>query len=97
MIPGGSRHGPLMMVVRPDLEWTLEVDLGRAPKALPSGVELNTPFGSLRLDAHAGDRGYRIEGRLHLEPGLVDAEDVDDLRDFLVAVERHLDRRLEAP
>jgi len=97
MIPGGSRHGPLMMVVRPDLEWTLEVDLGRAPKALPSGVELTTPFGSLRLDAHAGDRGYRIEGLLHLEPGLVDAEDVDDLRDFLVAVERHLDRRLEAP
>jgi hypothetical protein len=38
-----------------------------------------------------------MDGRLHFESGLVEAEDVDELREFLVAVERHLGRRLEAP
>ena len=97
MMPGGERHGPLMVVVRPDLEWTLEVDLGRPPADLPDAVEMETPFGSLRIGIRAVRKGYRVDGFLHLEPGLVEAEDVGELREFLIAVERHLGRRLESP
>jgi hypothetical protein len=96
-MPGGERHGPLMAAVRPDLEWTLEVDLGRPPVDLPDAVELETPFGSLRIRLRAVSKGYRVDGFLHLEPGLIEAEDVADLREFLIAVERHLGRRLESP
>jgi hypothetical protein len=97
MVPGGARHGPLMVAVRPDLEWTLDVDLGRPPGNLPEAVDLDTPFGSLRVETHAQAQGYRVEGLLHLEPGLVEADEVVDMREFLVAVERHLGRRLESP
>jgi len=97
MVPGGARHGPLMVAVRPDLEWTLEVDLGRPPDSLPEAVDLDTEFGLLRVEIHTRAQGYRIEGFLHLEPGLVEAGQVVDLREFLVAVERHLERRLESP
>ena len=97
MMPGGERHGPLMVTVRPDLEWTVEVVLGRPPADLPDAVEMETPFGSLRIDYRAKNKGYHVEGFLHLEPGLVEAEDVGDLREFLIAVERHLGRRLESP
>jgi hypothetical protein len=97
MVPGGTRHGPLKIKVRPDLEWILEVDLGRPPKTLPEAVDLNTAFGSLHIVPKETSKGYRIDGMLHFESGLVDAEDVDELREFLVAVERHLGRRLEAP
>jgi len=83
--------------VRPDLEWTVEVVLGRPPADLPDAVEMETPFGSLRIDYRAKNKGYHVEGFLHLEPGLVEAEDVGDLREFLIAVERHLGRRLESP
>jgi tetratricopeptide (TPR) repeat protein len=95
--PGGSRHGPLEMEVRPDLQWTLEVELGRAPSVLAPPVDLETPYGTLRLDLRPQPLGYRVEGFLHLEPGLVEAAEYRELRDFLVAVERHLQRRLEAP
>jgi hypothetical protein len=97
MVPGGERHGPLMIVVRPELEWTLEVDLGRPPKTLPEEVELDTAFGSLRITPMVDSDGYQVEGSLRFESGLVAAENVDRLRQFLVAVERHLGRRLEAP
>jgi len=97
MVPGGTRHGPLKMNVRPDLEWILEVDLGRPPKTLPEAVDLNTAFGLLDIAFKETSKGYRVDGMLHFESGLVDAEDVDELREFLVAVERHLGRRLEAP
>jgi len=97
MMPGGERHGPLMVAVRPDLEWTVDVDLGRPPTDLPDSVELETPFGSLRIEILEESKGYRVDGFLHLEPGLVAAEDVGDLREFLIAVERHLGRRLESP
>ncbi|MFV2071635.1 MAG: DUF3857 domain-containing protein [Thermoanaerobaculales bacterium] len=96
-VPGGRRHGPLTLAVRPDLEWTLEVELGRVPNSLPSPVDLQTRFGSLRLDARVVDLGYRMDGYLRFEPGLVPAEDVAELREFLIAVERHLGRRLESP
>jgi Tfp pilus assembly protein PilF len=97
MVPGGTRHGPMKIIVRPDLQWVLEVELGRPPKSLPSDIDLDTAFGSLRITAEAQSEGYRIDGRLHFEPGIVAADDVDELREFLVAVERHLGRRLEAP
>jgi hypothetical protein len=97
MVPGGERYGPLTIVVRPELEWTLEVDLGRPPKTLPEEVELDTAFGALHITPIVESSGYRIEGTLRFESGLVAAEDVDQLRQFLVTVERHLGRRLEAP
>jgi hypothetical protein len=97
MVPGGTRHGPMKVIVRPDLEWVLEVGLGRPPKNLPAAVELDTPFGSLRVTPTSLSGGYRVEGLLRFEPGIIDADDVDELREFLVAVERHLERRLEAP
>jgi hypothetical protein len=97
MVPGGERHGPLQILVRPELEWTLEVDLGRPPRDLPEKVEIDTAFGTLHITLTVESSGYRIEGSLRFEPGLVAADDVDELRQFLVAVERHLDRRLEAP
>ena len=97
MVPGGARHGPLKINVRPDLEWSLEVDLGRPPKAMPAAVELDTPYGSLRITPKSLSNGYRVDGSLHFEAGTFDAEEVDGLREFLVTVERHLERRLEAP
>jgi hypothetical protein len=97
MVPGGGRHGPLKVNVRPELEWSLEVDLERPPKPLPEAVDLETAFGSLRITWEEQIDGYRVEGALRFEPGLVAAEEVDGLREFLVAVERHLGRLLEAP
>jgi hypothetical protein len=97
MVPGGARHGPMKIMVRPDLEWSLEVDLGRPPKNLPAEFELYTPFGSLHITPKILSDGYLINGLLRFEPGIVDAKDAGKLRDFLVAVERHLGRRLEAP
>lgn len=96
-IPGGERRGPLTVAMQPDLEWTLEVELGRPPEELPTPVDLRTPYGALRLDFHAADTGYRVEGSLHVAAGLIAAAEVAGLRDFLVAVERSLDRRLESP
>jgi hypothetical protein len=97
MVPGGIRHGPMKIIVRPDLEWVLKVDLGRQPKNLPAEVRLDTPFGSLHITPKSLSEGYRIDGLLRFEPGIIEADDVDELREFLVAVERHLGRRLEAP
>ena len=96
-MPGGARHGPLVAAMQPELQWTLEAELGRPPAELPPPVDLETPFGSLRLDFSAEDSGYRVEGRLRFVAGLVAADEVPALRDFLVTVERHLGRRLESP
>jgi hypothetical protein len=97
MVPGGARFGPLKITARPDLEWSLEVDLGRPPEALPAEVVIEGRFGSLRITPQPLSGGYRIDGSLSFEPGLVAAEDVGELREFLVTVERHLGRKLEAP
>ena len=95
--PTRQRSGPLLVGVRPDLKWSLEVDLGRPPRELPDGVRLAGDHGELRIDIEATDAGYRVEGYLHLEPGLVAAVDVPALRDFLLEVERRLGRLLEVP
>jgi transglutaminase-like putative cysteine protease len=97
MVPGGTRSGPLKINVRPDLQWSLEVDLGRPPRTMPAEVELDSPFGSLSITPKSLSNGYRVDGLLHLEPGLYTAEEVGGLREFLVTVERHLEKRLEAP
>ncbi len=96
-IPGGARSGPLVVEVKPDLEWTVEVELGRPPRNLPESFELETPFGELRLKVDGNESGYRVEGWLHMASGMVAAEAVDGLRDFLVTIEHHLNRNLESP
>ena len=97
VVPMGQRTGPLLVEVRPDLEWSLEVDLGRPPGELPGNIRLAGDFGTLRLDVEATDTGYTVAGYLHLEPGLVAPERAPELRDFLLEVKRQLDRLLEAP
>lgn len=83
--------------VQPDLEWTLDVDLGRPPRDLPESTTIETRFGTLRLEVNASEKGYKVEGSLRFVAGLVEAEDVSELREFLVTVERHLSRDLETP
>jgi hypothetical protein len=97
MAPSSERSGPLLLPVRPALEWSLEVDLGRPPEPLPEGVKLDTRFGSLSLEFKQESSGYRVNGAFHLQSGLVEAAETSALRDFLVTVERHLDRPLEVP
>ncbi|HOC42792.1 MAG TPA: transglutaminase domain-containing protein [Thermoanaerobaculales bacterium] len=97
LAPGGERRGPLLLPVRPDLEWTVEVELGGPPGELPPPVELKTAFGELKIDHSREATGYRVTGSFRLEPGLVGAADAAALRRFLVEVERHLGRPLEVP
>jgi hypothetical protein len=97
LAPKGARSGPLLIPVRPVLEWTLEVDLGHPPSELPPSVDLDTQFGSLSLDHDASGTGYVVTGLFQLVPGTVTAADAPQLRQFLVDVERHLERPLEIP
>jgi len=97
LAPRGARQSPLEVAVRPDLEWDLEVDLGRPPGRLADGMQLEGAYGSLRLEVEPRDTGYRVHGFLHLTAGLVLAEDAPGLRSFLVEVERTLVRPLEIP
>jgi hypothetical protein len=97
LMPSGDRSGPLLIPVRPNLEWTVEVALERPPQTLPESIELRTDFGSLDLTYSERATGYRVEGKLTLIPGLVQPSQADALRDFLVAVERNLDAKLEVP
>jgi hypothetical protein len=97
VVPTGQRSGPLLVESRPDIEWSLEVDLGRPAEDLPDSVRLNGDYGSLKLETEVTDTGYRVSGYLHLEPGLIDADKAAELREFLLEVERHLERPLEAP
>ncbi len=97
LTPSGERSSPLLLPVRPELEWQLEVDLGRPPRNLPDGVVLQSDFGDLSLAYHAEADGYRVDGSFGLKHGMVEASRVSALREFLVAVERQLGRRLEVP
>lgn len=97
VVPTGDRSGPLLVEVRPDLEWTLEVELGRPPSTLPESTNLTGDFGFLKLDIEALETGYRIEGYVHLEPGLIDARLAPELRSFLLEIETILSRPLETP
>ena len=97
LTPGNDRHGPLLLPVVPDLEWTVEVELGRPPGELPPAVDLKTPYGELEIKLAREASGYTVTGSFLLEPGAVAAADAGDLRRFLVEVERQLGRPLEVP
>ena len=95
--PTGERSGPLLVAVRPDLEWTLEVSLGRIPSIQADTVNLTSDFGSLRLTIEIDDLGYRVKGYVHLNSGVVEAERAPALREFLLEIERLLSQPLETP
>lgn len=97
LAPGGERRGPMLVPVRPELEWSVEVELGRPPGELPPPVELRTPFGELAIATTVEATGYQVTGSFRLRPGVVAAADADGLRRFLVEAERHLGRPLEVP
>jgi len=97
LMPGAGRTTPMLVPMRPDLRWTLSVQLGRPPRELPADVDVDTPFGALRIDLEPGPTGYEVAGSLSIVPGLVEAADAPALRDFLIAVRRHLERPLESP
>ncbi len=97
VVPTGTRSGPLLVAVRPDLEWTLEVTLGRLPQTIPDDVELSGEFGFLKLTSEVLEKGYRVSGYFHLEPGLIEADRAPELRELLLEIGRVLSRPLETP
>jgi hypothetical protein len=97
VVPTTHREGPLVVAVRPDLEWILDVELGHPPGNLPESITLSGDHGLFRLETESTEKGYRIKGYIHLEPGLVDAGQAAELREFLLEVERILARPLETP
>jgi transglutaminase-like putative cysteine protease len=97
VVPTGDRSGPLMVDVRPDLEWSVEVSLGRPPVLEVEEIHLTNDFGFMKLSVETDDKGYRVSGYVHLEPGLVEARRAPELRAFLLEVKRLLGRPLETP
>ncbi|RLE18191.1 MAG: hypothetical protein DRJ65_21730 [Acidobacteria bacterium] len=97
LMPSDLRSTPLIVPVRPDLEWIIDLGPGPAPPVLPDPVVLRTSFGELTIDVERQSDGYRITGRFHLEPGVVGAERAPELRTFLVKSRRILERPLEVP
>ena len=97
VVPTPNRSGPLLVAVRPDIEWTLEVTLGRPPSTEAESVSLSGDFGFLKLTIEPEEMGYRVEGYVHLESGLVEAHRAPELREFLLEIKRILSRPLETP
>ena len=97
LMPSDLRSTPLIVPVRPDLQWTIDFGPGPAPLVLPDPVALQTSFGELTIDVERHADGYRIAGRFHLVPGVVGPEDAAELRTFLVKSRRVLERPLEVP
>ncbi len=97
LMPSDLRSTPIVVPVRPDLEWTIDLGPGPAPPVLPDSVALRTSFGELTIDVERHSDGYRIKGRFHLAPGVVGPEDAPELRTFLVKSRRVLERPLEVP
>jgi len=95
--PTAQRQSPLYLPVGPVTAWQLLVNLDRAPQELPASVQLTTRFGYLSLDIEASEKGYQVDGEFTLHSTLVTKEEFGELRDFLIAVERHLSRPLEVP
>jgi len=97
VVPTGSRSGPLLVGVRPDLEWTLDVTLNRPAEMTADHIELSGEFGFLKLTTELTEEGYRVNGYFHLEPGLIEAARAPELREFLLEVGRLLSRPVESP
>ncbi len=97
LAPAEDRTSALVLASLPELRWTMTVELGRSPGTLPAPVHLESAFGALDLAVDARPSGYEVRGTLALTPGLVPAASSDDLRSFLVAVQRALDRQVEVP
>ena len=97
VVPTGDRSGPLVVAVRPDLEWTLDVTLGRSPSIKSDSISLSGDFGSLKLTIDPVAMGYRVNGYFHLESGVVEAHRAPELREFLLEIKRVLSRPLETP
>ena len=96
LAPNAQRSSPLLLPVRPDLRWSTTVKLGRPADNIPDNISIKTDFGSLEIEFIPIELGYEVTGFFHLEPGLVEAGEAPALRRFLVLVQRHLERRLEA-
>jgi len=92
-----ARSTPMILPVRPDLEWTIDLRPGPAPSTLPDPVALQTPYGELNIDVKRHPDGYAVTGRFHLKPRLVTPEEAAELRAFLVKSRRALERPLELP
>ena len=94
-----TRRGSLWSIPATSAQTLLTVarKLEEAARRLEEETLERTEAEARRIEAEAEKSGYRIQRSVHLVPGLVEAGEVAELRDFLVAVERHLDRRLESP
>lgn len=95
--PAGRRTSPLLVPLRPDLKWTVEVDLGRPPGELPEPVRESGPFGTLDVAVKPLAAGYRIAGSFHLVSGVLPPGRVAGLRAFLLKAEHAFAERLEVP
>ncbi len=97
LTPTAIRSTPLLVPVRPDIEWTLEIENGQNPELLPEDIEMVEPHGELVVTSVASEGGVRVEGRFHLRPGLVSPDDAEGFRSFLVAARRAMEKTLEVP
>ncbi len=97
LAPVAARRSPLRVPALARERWTVEVDLGRAPRRLPPAATLESRFGRFTVSVTPLPRGYRVEGELEVRPGLVAPGDVPALRRFLLAAERAGARRGELP
>ncbi len=97
LTPSDLRSTPLVIEVRPDLKWTINIGPGPAPPVLPDPVNLRTSFGELTINVERRTDGYQITGLFHLVSGVVEPEDAPGLRTFLVKCRRILERPLEIP
>ncbi len=97
LAPAQTRRTPLLVPLRPDLEWTTTVDLRRTPATLPAPVAVSGPFGTLHVTIDPLPTGYRISGSFHLTPGLLPIDRIAAFRAFLLQAQRTFSRRLEVP
>ncbi len=95
--PSDRRTTPMIVLVEPELEWVLEVDLGRQPTKVPQARSIDSPFGTLELTVQRAATAVTVRGRLRLEPGVVAPDRAAEMRQFLLDVERALDQRVEVP
>ena len=94
LTPTERRHTPLLITARPRLRWTVEVAAG-ADVPLPQPERIESDTVRFELTVRRTDGGYRVDGTLEIEPGMVPADRVPGLREALGRVERAVAQRLE--